>query len=80
MQAYILIECETGKMWDIAESTLKIEGVKMAHPVTGLFDVIVYAEFSNMDTLRYLIVEIQTIEGILRTHTAVAMTPRINSQ
>ena len=73
MLAYFLINCESAKFWDIANAILKIEGVKMAHAVTGQFDVVVYAEFDDMDMLRILIEKIQSIEGVSRTQTAVTI-------
>jgi len=45
----------------------------MAHVVTGSFDVIAFAEFSNIDTLTTLIQKVQTIRGVQKTQTAVAM-------
>ena len=78
MQVYILINCEPAKLWEIAEAALKIEGVKMAHAVTGQFDVVAYAEFANMNTLRGLIGKIQSIKGVLRTQTAVAIPLRVH--
>ena len=35
MNAFILINTERGKLWKVAEEALKIEGVKIAHAVTG---------------------------------------------
>ena len=51
MESYLLLECSSGMMWKIADEILKIEGVKMAHVVAGNFDVIAFAEFSNIDEL-----------------------------
>jgi len=77
VQAYVLIETEPGKLWRVAESALGIEGVKMAHAVTGEYDVVVYAEFTNMEALGTIIDRLHSLEGVLRTHTAVAMAPRL---
>ncbi len=67
----------SGKMWDAAEQVLRIEGVKMANAVTGLYDVIAYAEFADMDMLGRIIEAIQLIKGIRKTQTAIVMTQRI---
>jgi len=77
VEAYIFINSEPGTLWEIAQAALKIEGVKMAHAVTGQFDVIVYAEFANMDTLRRIIDKFQSLKGVRRTQTAVAIPPRL---
>jgi len=78
LNAFILINTERGKLWKVAERALKIGGVKIAHAVTGQFDVIAYAEFSSIPELSEIIDEIQSIEGILRTTTCIAMAPRLS--
>jgi len=77
MQAYILVNTEPGKPWEVAEAALKIKGVKMAHAVTGQFDVVAYAEFTKMDELGKLIDELQSLKGVRRTQTVIAMPPTI---
>ena len=77
MEGYIFINCSSGMVWEIADETLKIKGVKMAHAVTGAFDVVAYAEFSNMKELARMIDEIQLLKGVQRTQTAVAIPPRL---
>lgn len=73
MQAYILMNTEPSKSREVAEASRKIEGVKMAHRVTGQFDVVAYTEFTKMDDLGKIIGEIQKIKGITRTQTAIAI-------
>ncbi len=77
VEAYVLVNCEAGKSWGIAETALKIENVKMAHAVTGQYDVVAYVEFANMDMLTEILGKFQTMEGVHRTHTAVAIPPRL---
>jgi len=77
MQAYILINTEPGKPWEVAEAIQKIEGIKMAHAVTGQFDVVAFAEFIKMDDLGRIIQEIQSLGGVRRTQTVIAMPPTI---
>ena len=62
-------------VWEIAEAALKIEGVKTVHAVTGQFDVIAYAEFANMDTLREIINRFMSLNGVQRTQTAIVIPP-----
>jgi DNA-binding Lrp family transcriptional regulator len=70
--AYILIKIAPGKSRPITEKISKVEGVRTAYPVTGMFDIIAFLEASDInhltDTVRS---DIQTIEGVLRTHTAI---------
>ena len=78
MQAYVLINTQAGKLWKVAEDALKIQGVKMAHAVTGQFDVIAFVEFLRIEELGRIIDAIQSIDGVLRTHTAIVMAQRLS--
>ena len=73
MEAYVLVNCETGKSWEIAETACEIENVRMAHAVTGLYDVVAFIEFGDMDILTRILGEFQAMEGVQRTHTSVAI-------
>ncbi len=77
VEGYLFINCGSGRVWEIASETLKIKGIKMAHVVTGIYDVVAYAEFSNVDELARMIEDIQSLEGVQRTHTAIAIPPRL---
>jgi DNA-binding Lrp family transcriptional regulator len=77
VQAYILISTEPGKPWKVAESALQINGVKIAHAVTGPFDVVAFVESTNTDALGELLEKIHSIEGVLKTQTAIAMPTRL---
>ena len=77
LEAYIFVNSDPRMLWEITEAALKIEGVKMAHAVTGQFDVVAYAEFANMDALRGIIDKFQSLKGVQRTQTAVAIPPRL---
>lgn len=73
MEAYVLINAEPGMIWAVAESALKIEGVKMAHAVTGQFDAVAYVEFAKVEELGKIIEKIQQIKGVRRTQTLIAV-------
>jgi len=75
LEAYILVNSVPKMVWEIAEAALKIQGVKMAHAVTGQFDVIAYAEFANMDALREIIDKFMSLNGVQRTQTAIVIPP-----
>lgn len=73
--SYVLIELSPGTAKIAADKISRIEGVKMAHAVTGPFDVIAFAEVSNLASLSELVLsKIQSIEGVKRTQTAVVVT------
>jgi DNA-binding Lrp family transcriptional regulator len=73
VEAYVLVNCEAGKLWKIADTALKLENVKMAHAVTGMYDVVAFIEFADMEVLTKILSEFQAMEGVNRTHTAVAI-------
>jgi DNA-binding Lrp family transcriptional regulator len=77
LEAYILINSEPGMIWEVAESALKVEGVKMAHAVTGQFDVVAYAEFVKMEDLGKIIERIQGLKGVRRTQTLITIPPPV---
>ena len=70
--AYILIKIAPGKSRTITEELSSIEGVRTAHPVTGMFDIIAFVEAADINHLTEIVrSKVQTINGILRTHTAI---------
>lgn len=73
MEAYILVNTEPGMIWEVAEAILEIEGVRMAHAVTGQFDVAVFVEFAKVEELGRIIEKIQQINGVRRTQTLIAI-------
>ena len=77
MEGYIFINSDPQTLWQIISNALRIEGIKMAHAVTGQFDVVAYAEFANMEKLREIIDDVKSLEGVQRTQTAVAIPPRL---
>lgn len=77
METYILVNSVPKLVWEIAEAALKIDGVKMAHAVTGQFDVIAYAEFTDMDALREIMERFMSLNGVQRTQTAIVIPPEL---
>lgn len=73
MEAFIFINAEAGQLWHIADEALKIKEIKMAHAVTGQFDVIIYAKFTKKNDLRTIIDKLQSLSGVLRTQTSIVM-------
>lgn len=77
MEAYILVNAESGMIWAVAKAMLKIEGVKMAHAVTGQFDDVAYVEFPKMEDLGKIIEKIQCLKGVHQTQTLIGIPPTI---
>jgi len=76
--SYILIQLAPGKTKTAAKAISKIKGVKMAHAVTGPFDVIAFVEVPDLTALSDLILaKIQSIGGVQKTQTAIVVTPDV---
>jgi DNA-binding Lrp family transcriptional regulator len=79
-RAYVFINAEPGKLWQIAGTASKIKGVKMADAITGEFDVVLYTELDDMNDLSNLIALLQNIKGVIRTHTSIVIPARVNDE
>ena len=76
--SYILVQLAPGTAKTAAKAISKIEGVKMAHAVTGPFDIIAFAEVPDLTTLSDLVLaKIQNVKGVQKTQTAVVVTPDV---
>lgn len=70
VQAFVLIQTDSGKASEVAHAIGEIDGVKTSEAVTGPYDVIVSAEAADVDALGHLVVtKIQPVVGIVRTLT-----------
>ncbi len=70
VQAYILIQTDSGSASFVAHEISELDGVSVAEAVTGPYDVIVTAEAADVDALGHLVVtQIQPVTGIVRTLT-----------
>jgi DNA-binding Lrp family transcriptional regulator len=68
--AYVLIQTDVGKTGQVASAAAEIDGVQLAQPLAGPYDVIVRTEARNIDALGRLVVSrIQAIDGVTRTLT-----------
>ena len=72
--AFIFLECTVGKAKEVATKVRKIAGVRIAHAVTGAYDVIALIEASDVNALGAAVVsKIQAVPGVLRTSTNVVV-------
>ena len=75
--AYVLIDAAADKAKNALKAITKIPGVKMAHAVTGPYDIIAFVEASDVDALgRVVLSKIRTITGVTKTLTCVAIDIR----
>jgi len=68
---YMLIRTRKGQSFSVAQEASKIEGVKMAHSVTGSFDVILYAEGNELLDIRRIREAVHQVSAVVRTETAI---------
>jgi len=73
VSVYILVQVEKGEPWQVAAKISKIRGVKTAHTVTGEYDIIVFAELDELDSLKEVVKQIHQLEGVQHTQTAVCI-------
>lgn len=74
VEAYIFIECTSGKTKDALREVSDIKGVKTAHAITGQYDIIVFTEADDLRDLGEIIVtKIQGVQGVLRTITSMVV-------
>ena len=74
VQAYVFVECAPGKPIQLADALTKVDGVEMAHAVTGAYDVIAFVRAESMADLGDLISRhIHRLPGVLKTTTNVAV-------
>jgi hypothetical protein len=68
---YVLIRAKKGGAFLAAQEASRIEGVKMAHTVTGSFDVILYAEANEIQDIKRVYEAVHDIDTVVRTETAI---------
>jgi DNA-binding Lrp family transcriptional regulator len=71
--AFVLVKCELGRIEEVANLIMEIEGVSEVHSVTGPFDLLVklyapsYEDFGDVIPDR-----LQKVPGIRETETLLA--------
>jgi hypothetical protein len=77
LEVHILMSTEANALWNVAEPTLKIEGVKTAHVVAGEFDVVALVSFPKIEDLGKILEKTQRLKGVRGTETLVAIPPPV---
>jgi len=72
--AFVLINTETGFMDEVLKSLSKIEGVKEAYSVYGVYDIIAKVEAKTMDELKEIVTwKIRKISNVRTTLTMMVV-------
>jgi len=72
--AYLLINVQTGREFDVTSNLASKPYVRHVSLVTGLHDVICFIESDELDTLKEGVYGIRQIPGITKTVTCFAFT------
>jgi DNA-binding Lrp family transcriptional regulator len=71
--AFVLVKCELGRLEEVANALMEIEGVSEVHSITGGHDLIVKLYAPSYDDFGDLIPDhLQKVPGIEHTETMLA--------
>jgi DNA-binding Lrp family transcriptional regulator len=71
--AFVLVRCELGRVEEVANLVMELEGVSEIHSITGGFDLLVKLYADSYETFGDLIPDkLQKIPGIRETETLLA--------
>lgn len=71
--AFVLVKCELGRIEEVANALMEIEGVSEVHSVTGAWDLLVKLYAPDYDAFGDLIPDqLQKIAGVRDTETLLA--------
>lgn len=74
IQAYVLAMVKGGQSQKVTAALREMDGVKAAHGVTGMYDVIAFVEVEDTAALGQLVIsKIQALDDTMRTHTCVVI-------
>jgi DNA-binding Lrp family transcriptional regulator len=71
--AFVLVKCELGRLEDVANALMELEGVSEVHSITGAYDLLVklyaptYEDFGDLVPDR-----LQKVSGVRDTTTLLA--------
>ncbi len=73
-KGYVLINTETAYMESVLEALKKIDAVKEAYMVYGVYDIIAEVETDNMDRLKEIVTyHIRRLDKVRSTLTLIVM-------
>jgi len=73
VNACVLIRTERGRGDDVVAKVRQIEGVKIAFPTLGRYDVVVDLEVVDFKTLGQVVQKIGRLSGVVFTETLVEL-------
>ncbi|HZY02687.1 MAG TPA: Lrp/AsnC ligand binding domain-containing protein [Anaeromyxobacteraceae bacterium] len=71
--AFVLVKCEPGRLEEVANAIMEIDGVSEVHSITGPFDLLVKLYAPSYQDFGDLIPDqLQKVKGIRDTETLLA--------
>jgi DNA-binding Lrp family transcriptional regulator len=71
--AFVLVKCDLGRLEEVANALMEIEGVSEVHSVTGAWDLLVKLYAPSYDEFGDLIPDrLQKVPGVRNTETLLA--------
>jgi DNA-binding Lrp family transcriptional regulator len=71
--AFVLVKCELGRIGDVADALIEMDGVSEVHSITGEHDLLVKIYAPTYDDFGDLIPDrVQKIPGVRETETFLA--------
>jgi DNA-binding Lrp family transcriptional regulator len=71
--AFVLVKCDLGRLEEVANALMEIEGVSEVHSITGTYDLLVKLYATSYDDFGDLIPDhVQKVPGIRDTTTMLA--------
>lgn len=71
--AFVLVKCHLGRLEEVANALMEIEGVSEVHSVTGAWDLLVKLYAPSYDAFGDLIPDlVQKVPGVRDTETLLA--------
>lgn len=71
MQACILVRAMPGMVAKVLEGVRAVKGVVRAFPVYGRYDIVVFVEAPDYDSVKRISGEVNALKGVKSTETAV---------
>ena len=73
-QAFVLVKVKSGSSEMVEDALADLPGVKLSHSVMGPYDVVVFVEGTNINSLREMIMKkIQAIPAVRHTTTLLVI-------
>jgi len=74
LKAYVLMNTELAKEEEVVKELMKIEGVREAYALYGIYDVIAEVEAETMEKIREIVLtRIRRLENVRTTITLITM-------